>query len=297
MGTGIFDFKHFIRRIRGIYSAVRGDLITVFAAQASFFIIISSIPFTVLLCSLLKYVTDTAYVAVWLQSHLSGELGSIVTEVFANAVSTSGVPLVSITAVSTIWASSRGVSAVMRGVSEVYGNRRMNEFFLIDILRSIIYTLIFVAIIVVSVLIVIFGRSLGSFNLPLLRLLLAIPKRIGSMFFVIVMTLFFALIYYTAATKGRRISQGAYRKFAKSCPKGYRAQLPGAFFASVAWALFSYFYSMYITVFPQSSYIYGSLAALAFMMLWLYTCMIILLLGGEVNKYFWYKRRERNHTS
>ena len=71
---------------------------------------------------------------------------------------------------------------------------------------------------------------------------------------------------------------------------GYLAHLPGAAFASGGWILFSYFYSLYIIHFPAVSYLYGSLAALVLMMLWLYICMTILLLGAEVNKHlhlFW----------
>ena len=67
---------------------------------------------------------------------------------------------------------------------------------------------------------------------------------------------------------------------------GFLPHFPGAVFASVGWTMFSYGYSLYITNFPSASYIYGSLAAVCLIMLWLYFCMIILLLGAEVNKIF-----------
>lgn len=62
------------------------------------------------------------------------------------------------------------------------------------------------------------------------------------------------------------------------------SHLPGAVFSSLGWILFSYFYSLYIKWFPRSSYVYGSLAAVVFFLLWLYFCMSILLWGAEINK-------------
>lgn len=61
-------------------------------------------------------------------------------------------------------------------------------------------------------------------------------------------------------------------------------QIPGAFIAASGWMLYSYFYSLYIVYFPNASYIYGSLAAVILFMLWVYFCMIIFLVGAEINK-------------
>ncbi|MBS5724524.1 MAG: YihY/virulence factor BrkB family protein, partial [Clostridiales bacterium] len=70
----------------------------------------------------------------------------------------------------------------------------------------------------------------------------------------------------------------------------------GAIFAALGWVLFSYFYSLYIQYFPSASYLYGSLAAIVFLMLWLYICMMILIYGAEINKYIfrkWSARKQR----
>ena len=48
--------------------------------------------------------------------------------------------------------------------------------------------------------------------------------------------------------------------------------------------LFSYLYSLYVRLFPRASYLYGGLALLIVWMLWLYFCMIIFLIGAEINK-------------
>ncbi|HIU47977.1 MAG TPA: YihY/virulence factor BrkB family protein, partial [Candidatus Avimonoglobus intestinipullorum] len=63
----------------------------------------------------------------------------------------------------------------------------------------------------------------------------------------------------------------------------YKRHLPGAVFTTAGWMVFSFLFSIYIENFANYSYIYGSLTAIVLMMLWLYSCMIILLFGAELN--------------
>lgn len=288
----IFDLRNIVKKLRLAAAVIRNDLISVFAAQASFFVVISSIPFALLLCSSMKYVVDVSAVDRWLQDNISGEVGKAVTGLFSEAVDKSGIPLISFTAATTLWASSKGVNAVIRGVSQVYGSRCRGELFLWDIFRSLVYTLCFVSLIVGSAGLLVFGNALRKYAgdyLPLLDVVYTLLPRLSLFIFLAILTMFFALVYSTAARRGKRVAREGYSDIAKKCPKGFAHQLPGAIFSAFAWVLFSYLYSLYMKTFPQSSYIYGSLAAVALMMLWLYTCMMIMLLGAEINKYIFLK--------
>ena len=62
-------------------------------------------------------------------------------------------------------------------------------------------------------------------------------------------------------------------------------QLPGAVFTSVAWAVFSYVFSIYLEYASNMSVLYGSLTTLVVVMLWLYFCMYLLFIGAEINQY------------
>ena len=65
-----------------------------------------------------------------------------------------------------------------------------------------------------------------------------------------------------------------------------KSQIPGAMVSSVAWSLFSLAFSIYIDLTPGTVNMYGSLTTLVLIMLWLYFCMWILLIGAEINSYF-----------
>lgn len=60
---------------------------------------------------------------------------------------------------------------------------------------------------------------------------------------------------------------------------------PGAVLAAVGWLVISYVSSIYVEVFRGFSNMYGSLTMIILMMLWMYFCLYMLLLGGELNVY------------
>ena len=72
-------------------------------------------------------------------------------------------------------------------------------------------------------------------------------------------------------------------KFLPNGKRRWRNQLPGAIFTAFGWILASFIFSIYIDVFKGFSNMYGSLTTIVIIMLWLYFCMYILLLGGELN--------------
>ena len=104
---------------------------------------------------------------------------------------------------------------------------------------------------------------------PLGQVLSGILRARGFILFGM-LTFFFALLYTFLPRKKPRL------KFLK--------QLPGAVAAAACWMIFTYIYTVYIENFSNYSYVYGSLTAVVFLMLWLYFCMNIFLFGAQLNK-------------
>ena len=57
----------------------------------------------------------------------------------------------------------------------------------------------------------------------------------------------------------------------------------GAVFALVAWVLVSWCFSFYVDNMARYSVLYGSLATVIVLMIWLYLVSIILLMGPQLN--------------
>lgn len=267
------------RRFAGLIGRFSDDGVPVYAAQATFYIIVASIPFLILLLSLSRYIfpdaIDTLLQAM--QALLPSKFDEFLSSLYSELKAMSGISVMSLTALMALWSSSRAVSSVIRGVAFIY-DADNNPGILRNILYALIYTVAFVLLIIGVLTILVFGASLKhilTVRIPRLEWLFNLIIDFRGVVFFIVLTLFFSLIYY-AVSKSIIKPEGNLRT--------YRKQLPGAFFAAAGWMLFSYFFSMYLNFYPSASYIYGSLAAVMLMMFWLYFCMMILLVGAEINK-------------
>ena len=251
-------------KFRMVVRKISDDEVTVYAAQGSFYLMISSIPFIMLLLAVSQFILPLSETDVLrlMQSVLPRRMhefgGVLIDEVFAKEPG----PLVSVAAATTLWTASRGMAAIERSIRRVY-QLRQNRFFLLEVLGSIIRTLILIFVLLFTLAVLVFGT----------RLLAMLPESVRILSYLrypanlVILTLFFASIYHGFSAGNMRFLQ----------------QLPGAVFTAVGWIVFSWAFSVYISHFANYSYIYGSLAALVLLMLWLYACTMILLLGAELN--------------
>lgn len=291
----VFSLKKASGEITGFFREISNDKVTVYAAQASFFVIISSVPFLILILSFAKYFVDVEWLVELVESSIPGKPGDLLKTVINEVLGKGGIPLLSVTLLTALWASSRGVRSVVRGIGEIYGIK-YRENFILDIIRSLIYTVLFILLIVASIIALMFADTIKNAigdSLPFVTFIFKVISDSSKIVFTVVLTLFFALLFNTVSKKGKRFAKDRYSDMSDKLPRGFAYQLPGAAFAALGWVLFSYFYSLYLAYFPTGYYLYGSLAAALFLMLWLYTCMNILLVGAEINKLIFRKRKSR----
>lgn len=257
------------------------DLISVYAAQASFYIIIASVPFLMLLLALTQFIIPVDFDKVmtllntFLPSGMRGIAYRALSELFVKSSS-----VLSLSAIAALWTASKGSAAISRGVRHVY-NSSDSLSFIKSIFWSAVYTVIFMAMILLSLIILVFGSTIIEFlsvHFEWLQGVFGLFERLKAVVFLVVLCLFFAFVYRSLS--GKKIP--------------FSKQLPGAVFSAIGWTVFSLGYAIYIENFSNYSYIYGSLAAIVLMMLWLYFCMIIFLFGAEINVYLNKKGTDEN---
>lgn len=144
---------------------------------------------------------------------------------------------------------------------------------MINRLRSAVYTLVFVVAVAVTLLLLVFGNQIqmgiaGRF--PVIAKVTSVIVGMRTLITLVLLCLVFLMIY----------------KFVPNRRATLKSQIPGAMVSSVAWSLFSLAFSIYIDLTPGTVNMYGSLTTLVLIMLWLYFCMWILLIGAEINSYF-----------
>ena len=269
-------------RARELTRLVGDDRITLYAAQASFYVMISAVPFISLLIAIVSFFIPADYSALLEGYTFPVQLKVVLGSLFDELQHVPTVSLLSVSAVTTLWSASRGMAAIRTGVEGVYHAQSAHRY-LLNRIKSLVSTIAFMAQIVLAVALLLFGDFVIGLigNSRIVHLL----TQLKGQFLVLCMCVVFLAIYASIARRSDCVKRGIL------------SHLPGAVFAAVGWIVFSFFYALYIEYFPNASYIYGGLGAICLMMLWLYFCMIILLFGAEINKVYFAWRGNREHMA
>lgn len=270
------SFKNYIKTL--VVTAFF-DKVTVYAAQACYFVIVSAIPFLCLIISIASYLIPANIYTVVDTYKMPPEIESMVRFVLEQLFATQKVSLLSLSAIFAVWTASRGCDALRAGIENVYGVPASKKIFKQQAL-SIANTFVLILVIMINIVFILFGKLIAK-ALHLVAIY-ELVMSLGGIILFIVMCWVFGLIYSSTAkhSKDEKIRTST------------KHHLPGAVFSTVGWMMFSKLYSLYIRFFPSASAIYGSLTAVLLIMLWLYVCIIILLLGAEINK-LWIVRDEK----
>lgn len=261
---------------------ITADRVCVYAAQASYFIVISAVPFVMLLLTLLRYIFTIdenevcTLAAEYLPELLLPYADTIIEELFGN-----NLPIISVSAIAILWAASQGIKSIGQGIRNIYGTTGQAGF-IRNTALSLFFTVISIIGVTVAAALVIFGRVITDYLDA--RFDIAIRQ---SGIFTLARLLFMPAVLILMLA-------GIYKGLCRH-EMHFSRQFPGALIATGGWIIFSRAYSFYIDNFADYSYIYGSLTAVVLFMLWLYACMIILLCGAELN--LWLYERRRNERA
>lgn len=262
---------------------INDNHIGAYASSAAFFMFLSLIPILLLLCSIIPYTPVTkANLMNILVDIMPDSIDPIAISV-VNEVYGRSTTLLSVTAAATVWAGARGIWALNRGLNVINDVDEKGYFSLK--FRSCVYTLILLFSIILSLTIMVYGDTVVAFirtSVPSSKYLMDFFSNLK--FFIILFLLFiFFMFLFTWLPNERQ--------------KWY-TQIPGAVFSSLVWVAFSWGFSIYLDNFGNYT-MYGSMATIIILMLWLYMCMYIVLMGAMINKFLmpanlfmWKKRRE-----
>ena len=241
-----------------------------YASSIAFFFFMSIIPLAILLLHLLPYAGLSQYELFdFAQDLLPEALQRLVATVITEAYMKSG-GVMSVSALVLFWAASRGTMALRWGLNLVYDEKEQRSYPVLCLL-AIGYT-IALLIIFSIMLFLIFAGPVSNY------LTITMPQVFGNpvtielrqkIYLHVLMVLAFTLVY-TFIPAGRR--------------KIHR-QIPGAVIVAVLWEVFSYFFSIYVRSYNTYTKFYGSLGAIAILLLWLYCCFYIMLIGGYFNRF------------
>lgn len=245
--------------------------ISAFAASTAFFLFLSVVPMLILICTIIPYTPLTEENLVAVVTDLTPDKIDPLVESLIAEVYDKSAGILSVAAIATIWSAGKGVLALMRGLNAINGVEEDRNYFLVRMVASL-YTIVMLIVLILSLFIMVFGNQLVELALhriPQLQVAVSFLMNFRFLLVWAILTMLFSAVY--AYVPNEKLAIGE--------------QVPGATFAAVVWSVFSWGFSLYVGK-TDSYSVYGSLALIIIVMVWLYFCMYIIMIGAYLNRYF-----------
>lgn len=259
--------------MKSFLEKIKKDRISEYSAESAFFIILSIIPFALVVISLIQYInidkSTLIYYAKEIIPNGFQEFSlNIIEEIYSKSITT-----LSISILFTILSASKGFFSIMKGINDIYDAEIKSYIY--NKVRAFAFTIIFIILLVLTLVIMVLGNYLGNFlnsifeNTALEKIISYIVefRKIGLSIVIFLIFLFFY-------------------KFIPNDRLKFKNQVLGAIFVTVSWYVLSYGFSLYIQLYKGFSLLYGSLATIILFMLWTYCLIYVILIGAEINVYF-----------
>ncbi len=263
--------KRLQRAVLTIYKftqILKKNHIDVYAAGAAFFMFVSIIPFLLIILTLLPYTPLTkadllTAIVEFLPNEMDAMGISIIDELYGKPTA-----VMSISVIAAVWSAARGVLAITKGLNEISDVQETRSY-IVTRIWSVFYTLFLIAAIVLMLVGGVFGKRIRIFiETNFFEFSKSIKTILGYRDIIMIIVLFFVLLFLYTVLPDIKLK--------------FKKQIPGAFLATLAWWGFSGLFSMYVMNFNNYS-MYGSLATIIMMLLWLYFSMYIVFIGAQIN--------------
>lgn len=243
-----------------------------FAAQISFYLMLSLVPILMLLTQILGYFDlSLETVLLWIEDYTGSEITGMISSI--TEFSSAGAAINIVNILVALWAASRAQFAIMRISNYTFTDgKSTGKGYWRERFRAVWTMAILLLTLVFSVLILAYGGLIvdacmqflpldGVYLVKLFTLLRWVPAAV--LYFLVV-----CYIYYIMPTEKLK----------------FRKVLPGSLFACVGMLLVTVIYSKYVNSMANYDILYGTLSSIVAILFWFYFLAWVLCLGILINK-------------
>lgn len=235
------------------------------SASLTLRVLLAFFPFIVFLMSLMGFLElDCAAIISGLYEVLPSDISELVASFVRELSETRSTGVLSAALFFSVYNATNGFRAIIRMTNAAYGVDEKRSL-LWQIGLSFVLMILFSAALIIMLALLVFRRQIWSIVFPDgSELLFALISGVTALFSLF---LFTAFIYKVACAK----------------PLPLKHILPGAGFTVFAWVVTSAVFGFVTQNFTQFPAIYGSIAGVFLLILWLNAVSAILLAGNEIN--------------
>ena len=238
------------------------------SAALTYYLLFAIFPLLIFISTLLGLLElDIAYITSVLEPLFPADVLNVVRSYLEYVSANPSRQLLWFSLVFSIWFPMRASGCLMHSLRKAFG-RSAPESLWRSQLRILLFTVWLIVVIAVTLCLVVVGRTVLEFVGRFVSVTEAFITAWSSLRFVVL-----ALVMVVTLVVFYMLSQGQRRPL--------REVLPGVASSLAAWMVLSMAFSYYVEHVGQYSVLYGSIATVIVVLLWLYMSGQVLILGAE----------------
>jgi len=231
----------------------KNNIIT-YAGAADYFVFISLVPLFMIMVALMRFLPlEKSEILYYINSSLPDAIESVVSRLM-NSVYYGATAAITVSIFLTIFTASAAMRSLMRALNSVYGDER-EKHVVIFWLRSCIYMLIFMVLVILCFALLVYGQRLWTVLHTLLPESYIVEALFGAEQYLhyipilSILTLGF-IAMYCVLPSGRHRAEN---------------QWVGAIFSACSWLVFSWIFSLYISLSGKFNKVVNQISAFRFL--------------------------------
>lgn len=242
---------------------------TILPGQIAFFFVLSLVPLVALTGSIVSHFSISIETLMKLISNsLPSEVAAIINETIGGKSMNFNIAIFYI---SAFLLASNGPHSMIIGSNLIY--KVKNKDFLTRRVKAVLMTVILVILLIFMLVVPAFGNQIIALITSYIQND-ALNRTITTTYTILKYPTSFILIYFCI----KLLYTMAPDKTIKSKDTTY-----GALFTTIAWIISTEIYSFYVSAFAKYNLLYGSIANLLILLLWMYLLSYIFVLGMALN--------------
>ena len=248
------------------------------SAALTYYLLFAIFPLLIFVSTLLGVLElDIASITAVLAPILPSDVVNIIRTYLEYVAANQSRQLLWFSLVFSIWFPMRSTGCLMHSLRKAFG-RSAPENILLGQLRTLLFTIWMIFVIGLTLALVVVGRRalyfLSGF-LPLSETFISVWGYLRFIILGLVMAISLGILYQLALGQRRPL----------------REVLPGVGSSLAAWLLLSMAFSYYVENVARYAQLYGSIATIVVVLLWLYMSGQILILGAELSSALTHRKK------
>ncbi len=253
-----------------IVKRIKSHHIESFSSQIAFFMLLSIFPYLIILFMILSQMSVSyAQEMTSIYNMIPDDAAKIIKDYLEYSAEITGGGGLSSLVVVSIWMSSNAMTALMKAFNVAYNIEETRNYFKRKVI-GIVCTMLTILLIITALIIPNVAMILMSY----IRKYLTIPE-MNMQLFINIKNIMSLLVFIF-------VLGGLYVILPN---KKIRAKevIPGTIFSFFSLVFISYLFSYFVNEYSKYSLVYGGLAAVIILLIWLFICGLIIMFGAELN--------------